>query len=108
MTPLAAMLARLRDGETSTQRVAQFDAAIALATRIERELAEATRALAVLHEEYREEAELAEREAEAHRAEEEAREAAIAAAYPSGKLIHFPRGRVRRYAMAPGSGLGVA
>ncbi len=108
MTPLAATLAQLRDSETSTQRVAQFDVAIALAMRIERELAEAMRALAVLHAEYREEAELAEREADARRAGQDACEAAIAAACASGRLIRFPLGGVRRYAMAPGSSLDVA
>ena len=108
MTSLAATLAQLRDGETSMQRVAQFDAAIALAARIERELAEAARALAVLHEEYREEAELAEREAEVRRAGEEAREAAIAVACASGKLVRFPPGRAYRCAIESDSDFGVA
>lgn len=108
MTSLAVTLAQLRESETSTERVAQFDVAIALAMCIEQELGRARRALAVLHEEYREEAELAEREADARRAGQEACEAAIAVACASGKLIRFPAGRVRRYGMAAGTSVDVA
>ena len=108
MTSLAATLAHLRDHETLPQRVRQFDAAIALATRIERELAEAMRALAVLHDEEREEAELAEREAQARRAGYRAREAAIEAASGGGTIIRFPRGRAGRCEAASKPGLGAA
>lgn len=108
MTSLAATLAQLRDSEVLSDRVVQFDAAIALATRIERELAEATRALDVLHRETSEEAETAEREAEERRIEDEAHGAAIEAAIGSGKLVRLPQRRARRYERAASSGLGAA
>ncbi len=108
MTSLAAMLACLRDGEAAARRRGQFDLAIALATRVERELAEAARALAALHDEAEKEATLAETEAVRRRTGAAAREAAIASALACGKLIRLPRERARRYAMAPGAGLDVA
>jgi hypothetical protein len=108
MTSLAAALAHLRDSELLSDRVVQFDTVIALATRIERELAEATRAIETLHHEQCEEAELAEREAEERRIDDEAREAAIEAAHTDGKLVRFPWHRVRRCGMAPNSDLGAA
>jgi ferric-dicitrate binding protein FerR (iron transport regulator) len=108
MTCLAAMLAYLRDSEAAPERRRQFEAAVAMATRLERELAEATRALDALHAEAEEEAALAEREAARERGEDDAREAAILGALAGGTVIRFPRGRAGRYTPAPGAGRGVA
>jgi hypothetical protein len=108
MMSLAVALAALRKGETQDHRRRQFDAVIALAVRIERELVEATRALAALHEEHSEEAEMAEREAAARRAEREALAATIALARANGKLIRLPERRVRQDMEETNTELGAA